>query len=296
MSILLKKWGCSKILYFRAPFFFAGTKERGQSLNLQLISGGARGVEAYNAFAKVYDVFMEDTPYEKWKDFIFKELEKYKVTPKIMCDLGCGTGTLSRLFAKEGIEMIGIDGSEEMLMEARELAMEEELNILYLMQEMSEFELYGTVDVIYSSCDSLNYLLEEEALKQTFKWVNNYLEPKGLFIFDMNMPYKYKNILGEHVFAQQSEDAAYIWENYYDEEEQMNEFIVNFFIQNEEGTYERTEEEHYQRAYELEHIKRLLKEAGLELLAVYDDYSDLPYTEQTERATFVAREYGKRKE
>lgn len=247
-------------------------------------------MEMYNEFARVYDTFMEDTPYEKWVKFIEKVLEKHNVKANIICDLGCGTGMMCELFASKGMDVIGIDGSEEMLMVARENAMEQEIDILYLLQDMSEFELYGTVDVIYSACDSLNYLLEEEKVLSTFKWVNNYLEKGGLFIFDMNLPYKYKEVLGDKVFAEQTEDAAYIWENYYDEETSVNEFGVTFFIQDEDGKYDRCEEVHYQRAYSLERIKALLEEAGLELLEVYDDYSQKLADEETQRATFVARE------
>ncbi len=247
----------------------------------------------YEEFAKVYDTFMDDVPYEEWALFIENIMNHYRVTPKIMCDLGCGTGIMSRLFAKKGIEMIGIDNSQEMLMEAMNYQMDEPVNILYLHQDMQDFELYGTVDVIYSSCDSINYLLHKEEVLDTFKWVNNYLEPNGLFIFDMNTVYKYEKVLNDQTFAYQTEDAAYIWENYFDKKEMINEFKVNFFIKESQGHYKRTEEVHYQRAYEIEEIKKLLEEAHLELLSVYDDYTDKPYAENTLRATFVAREKGK---
>lgn len=248
---------------------------------------------AYNQFAQVYDHFMATTPYETWADFIMTQIQKYHITPKLMCDLGCGTGKMCMLFAEKGIEMIGIDSSEEMLMIAKEHAMEKQQNILYLLQDMSEFELYGTVDVIYSCCDSINYLLEDIQLKNMFQWVNNYLEPKGLFIFDINTPYKYEKILGDQTFAEQTEDAAYIWENYYDEESQINEFVVNFFIQQENELYERTEEYHYQRAYEVSFVKDCMEKAGLECLAIYDDYTSKPYHSSSTRVTFVAREKGK---
>lgn len=253
-------------------------------------------VETYSEFARVYDTFMEDTPYDKWIGFIESCMDEHHIVPRIMCDLGCGTGKMCEVFAERHIEVIGIDSSQEMLMVAKENAAAKEQNILYLMQNMSEFELYGTVDVIYSACDSINYLLEEEEVLSTFRWVNNYLEPGGLFIFDVNTLYKYEEILGDQTFADQTEDAAYIWENYYDEKEQVNEFIVNFFIKDEDNKYTRTEECHYQRAYTIEALKGFLEEAGLELIGIYDDYSSKPYSESTLRATFVAREKGKRKE
>ena len=248
------------------------------------------GLEIYNDFATVYDTFMEDTPYERWFAFIQDTLKKEGVKPNIVCDLGCGTGKLCELFAKKGSEVIGIDGSEGMLMVAREEAMDKELDILYLLQDMSSFELFGTVDVIVSTCDSLNYLTDEKKVLSTFKWVNNYLERGGLFIFDMNTPYKYQEILSDKVFAEQTEDAAYIWENQYDEEAGINEFGVTFFIEDEDGKYFRTEEVHHQKAYDVETVKRLIEEAGMELVGIYDDYTDTLYNEKTERMTFVARE------
>lgn len=247
-------------------------------------------MEIYNDFAAVYDSFMEDTPYDKWIKFINKTIEQEGITPQIICDLGCGTGKMCELFTEAGLEVIGIDGSEEMLMVARENAMDRELDILYLLQDMSEFELFGTVDVIVSTCDSLNYLTDTQKVLSTFKWVNNYLEKGGLFIFDMNTSYKYKEVLGDKVFAQQTEDAAYIWENYYEEETGINEFGVTFFIEDEDGKYFRTEEVHHQKAYTVEEVKALLGEAGMELVGIYDDYTDKPYSETTERMTFVARE------
>ncbi|OON96708.1 MAG: methyltransferase [Epulopiscium sp. Nele67-Bin005] len=247
-------------------------------------------MEIYNQFAKVYSTFMGDTPYESWKHFIKEEIQKYNINPKIMCDLGCGIGTLCEAFSSENVEMIGIDNSEEMLIEARENAQKKNLDILYLCQDMSEFELFGTVDVIYCSCDSLNYLLEKDEVIKTFRLVNNYLEKDGLFIFDINTPYKYNEILGEKTFAQQTENAAYIWENYFDEVEQINEYGVTFFIQEPDKRYTKTEEFHYQKAYTIEEIKCFLQEVGLELLGIYDDYTKNPYHEKSVRATFVVRE------
>ena len=247
-------------------------------------------MEIYNDFAMIYDTFMEDTPYKQWVSFMEDIIKEQGITPKLICDLGCGTGKMCEMFADKGLDVIGIDASEEMLMIARENEMEAQRGILYLMQDMSEFELYGTVDVIYSSCDSINYLMEEEKVLSMFKWVNNYLEKGGLFIFDVNTPHKYKTLLGEKVFAEQTEDAAYIWENFYDEKKQINEFYVSFFVADEDGKYDRFEEVHYQKAYEVEHIKTLLARAGMELVAVYDDYTTKPCDEKTLRATFVARE------
>lgn len=246
-------------------------------------------MEAYSEFANVYDLFMEDTPYEEWFQFINRCVIKFGKEVDTACELGCGTGKMTMLFAKAGKQVIGIDYSPEMLMVAQDHAYEEGVSILYSMQDMSEFELEGQVDLICSCCDSLNYLTEDEELQSAFHHVSQYLENDGLFIFDMNTAYKYKEVLGNQTFADQTENAAYIWENFYEEEEEINEYEVSFFIKGDDGKYERTIENHYQRAYSIEVIKKMLQNAGLECIEVYDNYTKQLANEQSERVTYVVR-------
>jgi len=251
-------------------------------------------VEAYQTFAQVYDLFMKEVPYDEWVEYIEEIWRKFGCSPKLMAELGCGTGSVTTLFAKKGIEMIGIDASENMLAIAREKALRNNVDILYLLQDMREFELYGTVDCIISVCDSLNYVVDREGLLQTFKWVNNYLNPKGLFIFDLNTEYKYKYILGENTFAENLEEASYIWENFYSEEDKINEYQLTLFIK-QPGIeyYSKFEEIHYERMYSVEDIMSLIEEAGMEFLAVYDAYTFEAPKENSERIYFVVREKGK---
>lgn len=251
-------------------------------------------VEAYQSFAQVYDLFMKEVPYDEWAEYIEEIWGKFGCDPKLVAELGCGTGNMTTLFAKKGIEMIGIDVSEDMLSIAREKALKNNVDILYLHQDMREFELYGTVDCIISVCDSLNYITDREGLLQTFKWVNNYLNPKGLFIFDLNTEYKYKYILGENTFAENLDEAAYIWDNYYSEEDGINEYQLTLFIkQPEKDYYSKFEEIHYERMYSIEDIKSLVEEAGMEFLAVYDAYTFEDPKENSDRIYFVVREKGK---
>lgn len=249
-------------------------------------------MKAYREFASVYDLFMEDTPYDKWYQFIIKCVKDQKKGVQSVCELGCGTGQMTMLFAKDGKDVVGIDYSPEMLMVAQDHAYEEELSILYLMQDMSVFKLDKEVDLICSCCDSMNYLLEENEVLSTFQRVETFLVPNGLFIFDMNTPYKYKEVLGTQIFADQTEEAAYIWENFYDEEEEINEYEVSFFLKDEDGKYERIVENHFQRAYSRETISFLLQEAGLELIGMYDNYSLQEVNEETQRITYVVRKRG----
>lgn len=250
---------------------------------------------AYESFAQVYDKFMEDTPYDSWTEYLKEIFIKHGLVhnTNIVADLGCGTGNMTERLAENGFDMIGIDLSEEMLAKASEKARDKNLDILYLNQDMREFELYGTVDAVVSLCDSINYITESEDLLEVFKLVNNYLEPEGLFVFDINTIYKFDKVLGCNSFCETNENSAYTWENYYDTEEQINEFYTNFFIKQDSGLYERYEEFHYEKGYEIDEIIELIEEAGMEFEAVYDELTFHQPTERSQRIFFVAREKGK---
>ena len=159
-------------------------------------------MEAYTGFAEVYDLFQDNVPYEEWCEYLAGLLEEYGVTAGLVLDLGCGTGSLTERLAGRGYDMIGVDNSGEMLEIAMEKRVRSGRNILYLLQDMREFELYGTVAAVVSICDSMNYILEYGDLVQVFKLVNNYLDPGGVFIFDLNTPYKYRELLADHTFAE----------------------------------------------------------------------------------------------
>ena len=252
-------------------------------------------MEAYTGFASVYDLFMDNIPYKDWCAYVTGLLKEHGISDGLLLDLGCGTGKLTRLLAAEGYDMIGVDLSEEMLEIALEHEMEDPKQILYLQQDMREFELYGTVKAIVSICDSMNYITEDEDLLEVFKLVNNYLDPEGVFIFDLNTVYKYEKILGEQTIAENREDASFIWDNYYDEEEQINEYDLALFIpEGKDGLYRKYEEVHYQRAYELELVKELLEKAGMEFVAAYDAFTKNPVNEKSERIYVIAREHGKK--
>lgn len=248
-------------------------------------------MDAYTGFAGVYDRFMEDVPYEHWRDMIVKELKKASIDEGLLLDLGCGTGTLTRMLAGAGYDMIGVDGSEEMLMEAREK--EDHTDILYLCQDMRAFELYGTVRAVVSTCDTMNYLLTPEDFIQTIRLVNNYLDPEGLFIFDLNTLYKFREIMGNTTIAESGEDASFIWDNYFDEETGRNEYDLTLFIRREDGLFERQIEVHEEQGYTLEEVKGFLAAGGMEFVRVFDaDTGDEP-TDTSEKVFFIAREKGK---
>lgn len=250
-------------------------------------------MDAYRSFAKVYDMFMDNIPYGEWCHYLLELLKENGISEGLLLDLCCGTGSLTELLSKEGYDMIGVDISEDMLQLAMEKKEESGQDILYLLQDMREFELYGTVHGVVSICDSMNYILEYDELVQVFRLVNNYLDPKGVFIFDMNTEYKYRMLLGQSTIAEEREESSFIWENDYDEEERINEYNLTLFIREDEDLYRRYQETHVQRAYTLEEVKRGLAEAGMEFIAVYDAFTKNAPSDDSERIYVVAGEKGK---
>ena len=198
-------------------------------------------MEAYTCFARVYDMYMDNVPYDEWCRQVTGILNEHGITKGIVADIGCGTGNLTERMAEKGFDMIGIDSSADML----EIAMEKKLksghNILYLCQDMRSFELYGTCAAMVSRCDAVNYLLTEEDLVTFFRLVNNYLDPGGIFVFDCNTVHKYETVLADNTIAENRESGSFIWENSYYPETGLNEYDLTLYIRNgktdaEDGT------------------------------------------------------------
>lgn len=289
-------------------------------------------MQAYTGFAQVYDIFMDNVPYDEWTNYLVGLLKEYGRHSGLVLELGCGTGSITRRLAAKGYDMIGIDISEEMLEIARDSEynrdfdysedrikadeLQERSNILYLQQDMREFELYGTVSAVVSICDSMNYITSEEDLLKVFQLVNNYLDTGGIFIFDMNTVHKYKDILGDNTIAENRENCSFIWDNYYYEDKMINEYDVTIFVKVDEevedeleadeketlnegyeknrdssiSLYEKYEELHYQKAYTIDTVIRLIEKAGMDFVTVYDAFTHNPPNEKSERVYFVARE------
>lgn len=251
-------------------------------------------MDAYTSFASVYDTFMDNIPYEEWAEYLIGLLKEYGIADGLVLDLGCGTGNMTERLASSGYDMIGVDNSEEML----DIAMEKRTisghDILYLLQDMREFELYGTVKAVVSICDSINYIIDEEDLLEVFRLVNNYLDPRGIFIFDFNTIYKYQEILGNQTIAEDRDNCSFIWDNYYYEDEQINEYELSLFVK-EDSTdlYHKYQETHYQKAYALDTIKTLIEQSGLEYITAYDAFTRKAPSKESERIYVIAREKGK---
>ena len=253
-------------------------------------------MESYTSFAEVYDTFMDNVPYREWAAYVNNILKKHGIGEGTVLDLGCGTGSMTEELDDLGYDMIGVDISDEMLEIAVRKMEEKEREILYLSQDMRELELYSTVDAVVSACDSVNYILDMEELTDVFRLVNEYLEPGGgIFFFDFNTRHKYRDIIGDQTIAEDREECSFIWDNYYYEEECVNEYELTLFIQEseDETLYRKYQETHLQRGYTLEEMKTMIEDAGLIFETAYDDYTGKPADENSERICVVARECGK---
>lgn len=233
----------------------------------------------------------EDAP---WAETGFRAARDALASERdLVLDLGCGTGTLTELLYRRGYDMIGVDNSSAMLGVAMEKRAQSGSEILYLQQDMRRLELYGTVGTVVSVCDSVNYILEEEELTEIFRLVNNYLYPGGIFIFDFNTDYKYREIIGDATIAENRENCSFIWENYYDEESCLNEYDLTMFVREEGESFRRFVETHVQRGYAPEQMARLVESAGLRMIGMKDADTLGEVTPQSERVYIVAGERGK---
>ena len=254
------------------------------------------GCEGYDAIARVYDQLNRELDYEAWADFFEACFDRFlPARPALVLDLACGTGRMTRTLAKRGYDMIGVDGSADMLSEA--YASLEGESILYLLQDMRSFELYGTVGAVVCCLDSINYLLEEKDVGTVFSLVHNYLDPDGLFLFDVNSPYKFSQVYGNNAYVLEDETeedgevrAVYCgWQNAYNRESGICDFYLTLFEEVGENNYQRSDEHQRERCYEPKTLRTWLETCGFEVLGVYGDYACAEPTDTTERMYFVAR-------
>ena len=245
---------------------------------------------AYLEFARVYDEFMDNVDYNEWCSFAIKLLKKNGMENCNLVEIGCGTGSATMLFAKAGYSMTGIDISQEML----EIAMDKknDEDIIYVLQDATELELPCKVPAMVSVGDSMNYITEYEDIVKVFKQVKKYLEEDGVFVFDLKTR-KYFSDIGDSVIAEDREDNSFIWENYYDPEEEINEYDLTIFVQEEGDTFHRFTETHLQRGYTVGQMRTLVEQAGLKILEIMDSDTGEAVTETSERVYIVAKEQQK---
>ncbi len=259
------------------------------------------GCEGYEAIAHVYDKLNAEIDYRAWADFFEICFDRFLTArPELVLDLACGTGSMTLELAARGYDMIGVDGSADMLGEAF-VRNNGKHSVLWLQQDMRTFELYGTVGAVTCCLDSLNYLLCEEDLAQCFATVHNYLDPNGLFLFDMNTPYKFCNVYGNNAYVledelvwqdEESEERAAVycgWQNTYHPDTELCDFDLTLFEEMPDGSYRRSDEHQNERCYTLDTVRTLLMQTGFELLGVWSDFAFSEPCDKTERWYVAAR-------
>lgn len=248
--------------------------------------------KGYSNFASVYDKLISGVSYQERASYFDKIILQSQKERGILVDLGCGTGSLSEEFNKLGYEVIGIDISEDMLMIANQKRICSGSDIIYLRQPMQNLDLYGTVDVFVSALDSMNHLIVLEDLKRTFEGVALFLNPQGLFLFDMNTPYKHEEILANHTFVYDYDDTYLVWQN----TPLANNTIqidLDIFNRQKDGMFSKVSDSFCERAYTNGQIKTLLENAGLQLLAIYDSDSERPPQNNSQRLVYVVQKFSK---
>lgn len=227
-------------------------------------------MSCYESLAGAYDALTGDVGYEKRADYLEKLFKKSKIEVKMVLDLACGTGTMSCILAGRGYELIGADGSEDMLAAAMQKASEVQgIRPIFLQQYMQELDLYGTVDAVICCLDSINYLTRVADIKETLRRIHLFLAPGGILIFDINSPFKLQS-LDNQIFLDESEDVYCVWRAAYEKRSKICTFGMDIF-EKQGSTWERSLEEHYERAWEVDELTSYLTAAGFENIKTYGD-------------------------
>ena len=247
--------------------------------------------EQYSSLAEVYDALNTGCDYDALCSYLTKEIkENEKSKTSLLLDLACGTGKLTLMLREVGFDMTGIDLSEDMLSVAREACYEKGINdVLWLCQDMTAFELFGTVDACVCCLDSINYLTKLSDVKKCFSLVYNYLIPDGVFVFDINTPYRFEHVYGNNAYILEDEGSLCAWQNEYDEKKKLCRFYLSIFLENEDGTYERSDEIQCEKCYTRKQIEKALTDTGFEILGVYGDLNHTPSTDTDEKWYFTVR-------
>ena len=248
---------------------------------------------SYVEFAYYYDGLTDNVDYEKRCDYIRDLLAENGIGEGILLDLACGTGTLSLMFADKGYDVVGVDGSEEMLTQAQEKKMESGADVIFLCQRMEELDLFGTVNACVSTLDSINHVTDAETVREIIRRVSLFMEDKSIFIFDVNTPYKHREILGDNTFVYDMDEVYCVWQNSTDEN-LLTRVSLDIFEKDEddEETYYRYCEEFCERGYDLALLKQWLQENKFEVIGIYEELTKNEVREDTQRAVFVARKIG----
>ncbi len=245
-------------------------------------------MDAYTGFAYVYDEYMDNIPYEEWAEYLISLLKEYGVSgDSVVADLGCGTGTVTRILDSAGYDCIGIDMSEDMLSIASDKMYESGQQIIYTEQDMRDFGLPYAASACVSIGDSMNYITSKEDLECVFKCVYDNLDDGGVFIFDLKTIHFFKDVLSDNTYAQNRDDSAFIWDNTYEEDSRNNVYDLAVFVKDEDGKFDRFEEHHCQHGFEDEEVRSAAVASGLECIAVYDAFTHDSPKDVSERLYYI---------
>ena len=242
----------------------------------------------YEKFAYAYDRMMANVDYVRWTNYIDAIFRQYKFLPSKILDLACGTGALTTLLATHGYEMCGVDRAEGMLTVARQKAEQQELEVQFSQGDMFSFNLNQRFDAVVCTYDSINYARNEEELTDVFRSVSEHLEPSGLFIFDVTTERNITQHFHSQTFAENTEDYSYIWKNIYSYHDKTCHTALTFFIRNGEF-FQRFEEVHVQKMFEVSTVKKLLDNTGYKMLSAYDMFTFNRWNRHSDRINFTAR-------
>ena len=243
----------------------------------------------FTALAEYYDR-LNGADYEGYAEYVRRVFERYgSGEESLVLDLGCGTGSLTLALADKGYDMIGADISPEMLMIASERAYDAEKSILFLMQDMRSFELYGTVSAIVCALDGLSYLTSREDTLKCLKLVRNYLDPGGLLLFDVNSEYRFREVLAKRDYFLEEEGVCLGWRSEIDEERRTCDFMLTLFCQDEDGRYTRRDETQTEKIWTDGELCEMIAESGLDVVEVFSGFDMEKAKETDEKRFFVVR-------
>lgn len=247
-------------------------------------------MNSYTKFAYLYDSLMNrDVNYNEWTDYIENLFDYYGKSPNLVCDLACGTGNFTIPLARRGYDMIGVDASFDMLAIAMEKAQKNELDTLFLQQNMTRLDLYGSCDAFLCMIDGFNYILHPNSLYKIAKRIKTcFLEPGGLVIFDISSLYKLENVIGSNTFIYDGDDVFYTWENTYYKSKRISDMYLNFFVKGK-NHYKRFGERHVQRAYSEDEIRKIFTCAGFDSIDSFSPLTFMKPKENDERIVFAAK-------
>ena len=246
-------------------------------------------MDNYAFFAPHYDSLMREVNYNERADYLIELFKRLNHEPGITLDVGCGTGTMTLLLKKRGLDIYGVDPSEQMLSEAMDKAYDMEEHVLFLRQKAENLNLYGTIQTAISTFDSLNHIEGFDALSKAFFKVGFFMDKGGYFVFDMNTVYKHKEVLSNNTFVYETDEVFCVWQNTFEEENDNKVSISLDFFNRDNDVYYRESTAFSEYAYSTEKIKEMLNRAGFELKAVYDDLSFDEPKEDSQRLIFVAQ-------